>query len=151
MRKIFLAISLTIFLHGTFFTQDTTYFCNDWAQMQIGSQLIENNVWGKGDIVDYTQCIYKTSSNKFGWHWDWPYSGDNVKSYPEVIFGKKPWSNESTHPSLPTQLSAIKTFTVDFALDMIQALEEMPARNGKRMAFRLGINSGPLVAGVIGE
>ena len=38
-----------------------------------------------------------------------------------------------------------------FALDMIRGLEEVPARQGKRMAFRVGIHSGPLVAGVIGE
>jgi guanylate cyclase len=37
------------------------------------------------------------------------------------------------------------------ALDMLQGVEQIPARHGKRMAFRLGINSGPLVAGVIGE
>lgn len=37
------------------------------------------------------------------------------------------------------------------ALDMINALEDQTPRNGKRMTFRFGIHSGPLVAGVIGE
>ena len=37
------------------------------------------------------------------------------------------------------------------ALDMVRGLQDIPARHGKRMAFRLGINSGPLVAGVIGQ
>ena len=37
------------------------------------------------------------------------------------------------------------------ALDMIQGLKQVPARNGKRLEFRVGINSGPLVAGVIGQ
>lgn len=37
------------------------------------------------------------------------------------------------------------------ALDMIRDLEDIPARHGKRMMFRIGINSGPLVAGVIGR
>ena len=36
------------------------------------------------------------------------------------------------------------------AIDMLQGLKALPARNGKRIEFRLGINSGPLVAGVIG-
>ncbi|UCG24625.1 MAG: adenylate/guanylate cyclase domain-containing protein [Chloroflexota bacterium] len=39
----------------------------------------------------------------------------------------------------------------NLALDMIQQLKEVPARNGKRLEFRVGINSGPLVAGVIGQ
>lgn len=37
------------------------------------------------------------------------------------------------------------------ALDMIEALKSLPTRNGKRMTFRFGINSGPVVAGVIGK
>lgn len=39
----------------------------------------------------------------------------------------------------------------DLALDLVRGLEEIPARHGKRMAFRFGINSGPVVAGVIGQ
>jgi guanylate cyclase len=38
-----------------------------------------------------------------------------------------------------------------FALEMIEALDRLPARNGKRIRFRVGINSGPAVAGVIGK
>jgi guanylate cyclase len=38
-----------------------------------------------------------------------------------------------------------------FALDMLHALEQIPPRRGRKMAFRVGINSGPLVAGVIGR
>jgi adenylate cyclase len=37
------------------------------------------------------------------------------------------------------------------ALDMLDGLEDIPERNGKRINFRLGINSGPVVAGVIGK
>lgn len=37
------------------------------------------------------------------------------------------------------------------ALDMVHQLEEIPARNNKRIKIRIGINSGPLVAGVIGK
>ena len=37
------------------------------------------------------------------------------------------------------------------SLDMLKALEDLPARNGQRMTFRFGINSGPVVAGVIGK
>ncbi|MBN4064653.1 adenylate/guanylate cyclase domain-containing protein [Dehalococcoides mccartyi] len=37
------------------------------------------------------------------------------------------------------------------SLDMIEALKSLPPRNGKQMTFRFGINSGPVVAGVIGK
>ena len=37
------------------------------------------------------------------------------------------------------------------ALDMIQGLEAVPARHGQKMAFRFGIHSGPVIAGVIGR
>jgi class 3 adenylate cyclase len=37
------------------------------------------------------------------------------------------------------------------ALDMIAGLDRLPDRNGQRIGFRVGINSGPLVGGVIGK
>jgi hypothetical protein len=70
--------------------QDTTYSCIGWAQETLGPYIIENNVWGQGSINNYTQCIYITEDSSFGWNWDWPNQGYNVKAYPEVIFGKKP-------------------------------------------------------------
>jgi adenylate cyclase len=36
------------------------------------------------------------------------------------------------------------------ALELIQVLDEIAPRNGRRMNFRFGINSGPAVAGIIG-
>lgn len=38
-----------------------------------------------------------------------------------------------------------------FALDMIERLKGVPARHGRQLQFRVGINSGPVVAGVIGQ
>jgi len=37
------------------------------------------------------------------------------------------------------------------ALDMLNGLKQLPEREGKRVNCRLGINSGPVVAGVIGK
>lgn len=40
---------------------------------------------------------------------------------------------------------------VGLALEMAATVEAMPERHGRRMAWRFGIHSGPMVAGVIGE
>ncbi|MDK1081739.1 MAG: adenylate/guanylate cyclase domain-containing protein [Anaerolineae bacterium] len=37
------------------------------------------------------------------------------------------------------------------ALDMLEYCKQLPSRNGKSIEFRIGINSGPLVAGIIGR
>lgn len=37
------------------------------------------------------------------------------------------------------------------ALDMLQTARSIPGHHGRHLAFRIGINSGPLVAGVIGR
>ena len=39
---------------------------------------------------------------------------------------------------------------VSCCIDMIEAVSKVPSRNGKRLEFRFGVNSGPVVAGVIG-
>ncbi len=52
---------------------------------------------------------------------------------------------------IPNPRSDHATSLVACGLDMIQALQALPPRNGKRIRFRFGINSGPVVAGVIGK
>jgi len=102
--------------------QDTTYNCNGWSQFTIGSYLVENNVWGQGNITDFTQCIYRTGSGDsihFGWNWDWPIGNSDVKAYPEVIFGKKPWSTSSTNTALPIKIQNLDEFYVVYDLDMV--------------------------------
>ncbi len=39
----------------------------------------------------------------------------------------------------------------DIALEMQAYIQSLPSQNGKKIDFRIGINSGPLVAGVIGH
>ena len=83
-----------IFFINLLIAQDTTFNCNDWSQFLFSEYIVENNVWGQGDIDDFIQCIYRAGSGDnihFGWNWDWPNVNNDVKSYPEVIYGKKPW------------------------------------------------------------
>ncbi len=82
--------------------------CVDWAEFRINEFLLSNNVWGKGTETNYEQCIYYESNNiqtEIGWNWDWPGNG-SVRAYPEIIFGLKPWSTESTSTLLPAQINS---------------------------------------------
>ncbi|MBT5918468.1 MAG: adenylate/guanylate cyclase domain-containing protein [Alphaproteobacteria bacterium] len=52
---------------------------------------------------------------------------------------------------VPTPRPDHATAMASLALEMLQGLNDIPARAGKSMAFRFGINSGPVVAGIIGK
>jgi guanylate cyclase len=52
---------------------------------------------------------------------------------------------------VPTSRSDHATALVDCSLGMIETLQKLQPRNGHRIRFRFGINSGPVVAGVIGK
>ena len=127
-----------IFLFFSYsYSQDTTYACNGWAQNEVGHYIIENNIWGQGSITNFSQCIYTTNNLKYGWTWNWPNQGTNVKAYPEVIFGKKPWSDTSTHESLPQKVSSIETFVVEFDVDI-------SASGSYNLAFEFWVTSDSL-------
>lgn len=51
----------------------------------------------------------------------------------------------------PTPRSDHAHALADFALEMVRGLAEMPPRHGQQLAIRVGIQSGPVVAGVIGR
>ena len=115
-------VALFLFVLTMTRAQDTTYNCNGWSQFTIGSYLVENNVWGQGDITEFTQCIYRTGTGddiNFGWNWNWPIGNSDVKAYPEVIFGKKPWESSSTDAALPIKIQNLDELYVVYDLDMV--------------------------------
>ncbi|MGZ5201900.1 MAG: GH12 family glycosyl hydrolase domain-containing protein [Telluria sp.] len=71
---------------------------NAWPKMAVGDYAVTNNLWGKGSISNFTQCISATSvgtveNNKAvqtgvtaKWNWSWPDSDFNVKSYAEILY-----------------------------------------------------------------
>jgi class 3 adenylate cyclase len=52
---------------------------------------------------------------------------------------------------VPTRRPDHAVVLTKVALAMAAGLESLPARNGQRVQFRLGIHSGPMIAGVIGK
>ena len=43
-----------IFFINLLIAQDTTFNCNDWSQFLFSEYIVENNVWGQGNINDFT-------------------------------------------------------------------------------------------------
>jgi hypothetical protein len=94
----------------------------DNALLPILGAVLYNNVYGKGDIVNYRQSIFHGKDDA-GWEWDWPESGGLVlKNYPEVLVGRSPWSDAgglagaaglSAGDQLPRRLAEAR-MTIDF-------------------------------------
>ncbi len=99
-----------------------TLVCEDWGIIETGKFIIENNVWNKGNTTNYTQCIFLNDSNEivqFGWEWVWPNQTENsVKSYPEVIYGAKPWNTSSTASELPVKIGDIQSLSISLEAEI---------------------------------
>ena len=117
--------------------------CMDWAKLTVGEYEINNNVWGKRQLHDYSQCVYKTANTKgefphdFGWSWDWPKAFDGVKAYPSILYGRKPWNAYSTTLDLPRTINQLQHISVSYKLKTQSTgavnllLESWITRNGK--------------------
>jgi hypothetical protein len=97
----------------------------DSALLPISGAVLYNNVYGKGDVANYRQIVFRGQDDA-GWEWDWPESGGpSLKNYPEVLMGRSPWSSAggfagaaglSAGDQLPRRLSETRqTLDFDFA------------------------------------
>ena len=120
---------------------DVDAYCRDWAKLRNAGFVYENNVWNQGTIKreHRAQCLLKRvvdGKAQYGWRWQWPRAGGNVKAYPEVIYGHKPWFTSSTTANLPRRISAIGELSVAYDI-------EMRARGRYNLAFDMWVtNSG---------
>lgn len=130
-KKRFLRVMLVLILYiiyscSTFFLNDNRMpNCTDWSLITLGEYEISNNVWGKGNINNYSQCIFTfpnqndTSTKMTGWSWNWPKIYDGVKSYPSILYGYKPWNKYSTTKNLPKKISEVKNIIASYDLNMV--------------------------------
>lgn len=92
--------------------------CTPAAATEVGQYLVENNTWGSQGMVGWSQCMggvmHGTSGLSAHWTWDWKNEGDNVKAYPEVVFGHKPGYPKSTTTLLPRKLKSLQTLVLDY-------------------------------------
>ena len=87
-----------------------------WDQIHYGECLIENNTWNiQASKSKWSQTIFcDTLNGNIGWQWNFSGEKDKkntfvVKSYPEIIIGKKPFENyKSTTSRLPIELVSAK-------------------------------------------
>ncbi len=85
----------------------------DFALLSFDHGVLYNNVFGKGDIQNAFQQVF-LDGNQFGWEWDWPENtGPLVKTYPEVILGRSPWSKAEYGSQLPCSLDKVR-YVMDF-------------------------------------
>lgn len=98
--------------------------CTDWSIHKLGRYEIANNVWGKGAIRNYKQCIFGSLnsnsglSKSMGWSWRWPKVADGVKAYPSILYGKKPWNDYSTSRLLPQEIQRLDNLMVTYKVKL---------------------------------
>lgn len=95
--------------------------CTAWATFQEGPYKYENNVWGSAKAQGkFEQCLLKREvlgRTQYGWRWDWPGFDKTVFSYPQIIFGWKPWSGgDSTDSRFPVRISSIEALTLSYGV-----------------------------------
>lgn len=94
--------------------------CEDWASFRFADYTLSNNVWNKGAVKGYEQCVRHGAPRglyRSGWTWDWPDTGNaHVRAYPEIIFGWKPWDDIPTTAKLPKPLSALAGVTATYRI-----------------------------------
>ena len=95
-----------------------TVGCAGWEEWFVGEYSWFNNVWNRQNTTDYEQCIMRRTlpqgTVEYGWRWRWPLRENEVKAYPEVIYGHKPWHEIPTTLALPRRIGDIEALTVDY-------------------------------------
>jgi hypothetical protein len=87
-----------------------------WDQIKYKEYLVENNTWNiQSTKSKWTESIFcDTTKGSMGWKWEFSGEKDEpntivVKTYPEIIFGKKPYNvYRSTTSRLPIALTIAK-------------------------------------------
>ena len=104
------------------YAEGTSSECNNGYAVADGPYRYENNQWGSGKAQGpFEQCLLKRTVNgqkQRGWSWNFPGTDSTVFSYPEIIFGWKPWTGgKTTDPHLPTRVGDYKKLTMVYDVE----------------------------------
>lgn len=101
----------------------------DWDYYIQGGYMIENNVWNKGRLVngvDYSQSISYDSTDlthDITFNWSWPHGDNDVKAYPEISVGKKPYWDWYDPASVCSTVNALGDFEVSYDVSVASGSE----------------------------
>ncbi len=101
---------------------DVTALCEAWAAHVDGPYKYENNQWGhKKATGKFEQCLLKRTvegRTEIGWTWNWPGVDPSVFSYPEIIFGWKPWSGGKPSDSrFPLKVGDVQHLAIHYTVE----------------------------------
>jgi hypothetical protein len=101
---------------------NVTSHCNDGYAVADGPYRYENNQWGRGKAQGpFEQCLLSRDvggRTERGWSWSFPGTDSSVFSYPEIIFGWKPWTGgKTTDPRLPSRVGDFKKLIVVYDVE----------------------------------
>jgi hypothetical protein len=89
------------------------WHCDDNAEVRVGTLRLVNNVWNKGSVRDYEQCV-SAGRDSLRWKWSWPGGDTMPEAFPEIVFGWHPWRDASTSPDLPRRLADLEELRVEY-------------------------------------
>ena len=103
-------------------TGGTIAYCGDFQLVEWSPLRFENNTWGREGVTGGDQCILARENEtgiEFGWRWAWPPDRGQVKGYPEVHYGLKPFFDvPSSTPDMPIRIADIAEMTVRYTVDV---------------------------------
>src|SRR5688572_18033065 len=99
-----------------------TAHCTAYASATDGPYKYENNTWGSDKAKGaWEQCLLERSvagKKEYGWTWNFPGFDPSVFSYPEIIFGWKPWSGgPSSDARFPMKVKDVKTLVMHYEVE----------------------------------
>lgn len=99
-----------------------SFECTDGYTKADGPYRYENNQWGAGKAQGrYEQCLLERrvdGQKQRGWTWNFPGTDPSVFSYPEVIFGWKPWTGgKSTDRHLPSRVGDFAKLSIVYEVE----------------------------------
>ncbi|MEM7256058.1 MAG: carbohydrate-binding domain-containing protein [Pseudomonadota bacterium] len=109
-----------------------TEMCDSWAEIPYGNYRIQNNTWNNSAVYSdrWSQCI-ELQQNSSGepvavWRFDWLARDegnlDQVKSYPQVYYGRKNERNLTGTPEqtgLPRPIDDLDRYQIDYAFSTV--------------------------------